>query len=160
MQLLCSPIGNRKRKENITYERTPQSVCYVYVKANICLVAKCHPSRSDSHWMKCEVMFKELQFYKEVNSTGYKFPQHCPTDFSQVLRKTARTLSAPRAQVMRPAAPVLNTASTWTTCCTLDVAGQSRGRAASVFLEETAWTAPPALATPSAPVTLHFLAFR
>ena len=80
---------------------------------------------------------------------------------SQWLRKTARpTSSAPRAQVMRRAAAALNTAFTWTTCYNLDVAGQSRQQAASVYLEETALTAPRAHATPDAPVTQNCLAFR
>ena len=77
---------------------------------------------------------------------------------SQWLRKTARMAfpSAPRrAQVMRRAAAALNTAFTWTTCYNLDVAGRSRQQAASVYLEETALTAPRAHATPDAPVTLR-----
>ena len=86
---------------------------------------------------------------------------------SQWLRKTARMAfpSAPRrAQVMRRAAAALNTAFTWTTCYNLDVAGRSRQQAASVYLEETALTAPRAHATPlhlsHCAITLHFLAFR
>ena len=126
---------------------------------NSCTSKVVHPQEKREYWAVCLLRCRnplsicpgtDIQNLYGIYIQGFTNLQE--------LRKTAR-LFAHSAQMMRPAAPALNTASTWTTGHHLDVAGRSRHLATSAFLGETVSTAPRALATLSAPATLHFLAF-